>query len=112
MNAANTSYLNIMDRYKNLVDPNQKIQGSIPNLSEGTNLGMTDFEDIIGSQIEKLNGAQVQSDNLIQDFAAGRTEDLHQVMIAAEEARLSMELAVQIRNKAVEAYKELNNMQL
>ena len=67
---------------------------------------------MLSSQIEKLNGVQVQADNMIADFAAGNTDDLHQVMIAAEEASMSMELAVQIRNKIVDAYKELNNMQL
>lgn len=112
MNITNTSYINIMDRYKNLVDPGQQSLANQPKPSEDNNIGVADFEELIGDKIDKLNQVQVQSDNLIQDFAAGNTQDLHQVMIAAEEARLSMELAVQIRNKAVEAYKELNNMQL
>ncbi|WP_313119110.1 flagellar hook-basal body complex protein FliE, partial [Proteiniclasticum ruminis] len=48
----------------------------------------------------------------VSDFAAGKTDDLHNVMIGVEEARLSMELAVQVRNKIIEAYKELTQMQL
>ena len=42
----------------------------------------------------------------------GEVDDLHSVMIATEEARISLELAVQVRNKCIEAYKEINNMQL
>ncbi|TJX66274.1 flagellar hook-basal body complex protein FliE [Soehngenia saccharolytica] len=71
-----------------------------------------DFKDIMNEQLEKLNNKQVEADNYINDLISGENVDLHQVMIATEEARLSLELAVQIRNKVVEAYKELNNMQL
>jgi flagellar hook-basal body complex protein FliE len=77
-----------------------------PNLS---------FKDIINNEIDKVNNKQIQADELIQDFIRGDAkslEDLHTVMIATEEARIALELAVQVRNKIVEAYKEINNMQL
>ena len=70
------------------------------------------FKDIINNEMEKLNHKQVEADKMTQDFIMGRVDDLHTVMIATEEARLSLELAVQVRNKVVEAYKEINNMQL
>lgn len=70
------------------------------------------FGEVINSQIEKLNKQQVEADKLTQDLISGNVNDLHKVMIATEEARLSLELAVQVRNKVVEAYKEINNMQL
>lgn len=72
----------------------------------------TDFRAVLNEQLNKLNDKQVEADNYINDLISGNDVDLHQVMIATEEARLSLELAVQIRNKVVEAYKELNNMQL
>lgn len=72
----------------------------------------SDFRAVLNEQLNKLNEKQVEADNYIKDFISGNDVDLHQVMIATEEARLSLELAVQIRNKVVEAYKELNNMQL
>ena len=72
----------------------------------------SDFRAVLNEQLKKLNEKQVEADNYIKDFISGNDVDLHQVMIATEEARLSLELAVQIRNKIVEAYKELNNMQL
>jgi len=70
------------------------------------------FENIISSEIEKLNNQQIKADELTQGFISGEVEDVHTVLIATEEARLSLELAVQVRNKCVEAYKEINNMQL
>jgi len=107
-----TMYTNIMDRYQSLISPStSKVnEKSSPIGEQDQNPGS--FENLISSQIEKLNQGQLISDNLVQDFVAGNTEDLHQVMIASEEARLSLELAVQVRNKVVEAYKELSNMPL
>lgn len=81
------------------------------NLKNTTENG-SDFKEIMNEQIQKLNDKQVEADNYIKDLISGKDVDLHQVMIATEEARLSLELAVQIRNKIIEAYKELNNMQL
>jgi len=106
------SYANIMDRYNNLIGQGGNTLGKTEGADkEGVTAGIS-FGDMVTSQMEKMNNSQVQADQLIQDFAAGKTEDLHQVMIAAEEARISMELAVQVRNKVVEAYKELSSMQL
>ena len=70
------------------------------------------FKDIVNNELEKLNNQRLQADKLTEDFISGSVDDLHTVLIATDEARLSLELAVQVRNKLVEAYKEINNMQL
>ncbi len=70
------------------------------------------FKDMIDKAIDELNHKQLKADELTYDFITGELEDLHSVLIATEEARLSLELAVQVRNKCIEAYKEINNMQL
>jgi flagellar hook-basal body complex protein FliE len=107
-----SSYSNILDRYNNLISQG----GGTINKTDEKNmasLGLGEsFGDMFTSQLDKLNSTQIQADQLSMDFASGNTEDLHQVMIAAEEARISMELAVTVRNKIVEAYKELSSMQL
>lgn len=70
------------------------------------------FADIINREIDKVNSMQINADNLTNKFIAGEIDDLHSVMIATEEARISLELAVQIRNRCIEAFKEINNMQV
>ena len=88
------------------------LSGIKPINTNANNEKETDFRAVLNEQLNKLNDKQVEADNYINDLISGNDVDLHQVMIATEEARLSLELAVQIRNKVVEAYKELNNMQL
>lgn len=70
------------------------------------------FSDLINEQIQKLNESQINADNMTEAFIKGDVDDLHAVLIATEEARLSLDLAIQVRNKLVEAYKEINNIQL
>ncbi len=74
--------------------------------------GNISFADIINREIDKVNSMQINADNLTNKFITGEIEDLHSVMIATEEARISLELAVQIRNRCIEAFKEINNMQV
>lgn len=74
--------------------------------------GNFNFKDMFSDALNKVNDQQLKADELTKDFITGNVDDLHTVLIATEEARLSLELAVQVRNKCVEAYKEINNMQL
>lgn len=70
------------------------------------------FKEIINNEIEKVNNQQIKADELTKGFISGQVEDLHSVLIATEEARLSLELAVQVRNKCIEGFREINNIQL
>lgn len=105
------NYKIILDRYSLLL--NQTGKADRKEEADFSSLGLGEsFGDLLTSQVEKLNMTQLSADQMVSDFAAGKTDDLHNVMIGVEEARLSMELAVQVRNKIIEAYKELTQMQL
>ena len=105
------NYKNILDRYSLLL--NQTGKAERKEEADFSSLGLGEsFGNLLTSQVEKLNMTQLSADQIVSDFAAGKTDDLHNVMIGVEEARLSMELAVQVRNKIIEAYKELTQMQL
>ncbi|WP_066637301.1 flagellar hook-basal body complex protein FliE [Desulfolucanica intricata] len=79
------------------------------NKSAGTG---DDFGSFLAEAINKVNRSQVQADNLTEKFLIGKVEDLHQVVIASEKAKLNIQLAVQVRNKIVEAYQEISRMQI
>ena len=72
----------------------------------------SNFLDTLKEKINEVNDKQIESENLTQKFIKGEEEDVHKVMLATEEAKLSLELAVQIRNKLVDAYGEFNRMQI
>ncbi|MDD2443968.1 MAG: flagellar hook-basal body complex protein FliE [Desulfotomaculaceae bacterium] len=70
------------------------------------------FSKILNNAISKLNNTQVVADNLALELLTGDIQDIHQVTIAMQEAKLSMQLAVEVRNKVIEAYQEISRMQI
>lgn len=55
---------------------------------------------------------QVYSDEMTNKLVLGEDVEIHEVMLAAEEASLALQTAVQVRNKLTEAIKELTNLQI
>lgn len=69
------------------------------------------FAGLLSDALQEVNRLQVNAVEATAAMAAGKAEDIHQVMLANEQARLSLQLAVQVRNKLVEAYQEISRMQ-
>ncbi len=70
------------------------------------------FGDILSSMMEKVNETQTNGDQAIQKLQSGDAQHLHEVMIAVEEADISLRMLVQMRNKALTAYEEIMRMQI
>lgn len=70
------------------------------------------WSDLLDKTLQELNNSQLKADETVQKFLTGEIQDIHTVMIAMGEARLSMQLAVEVRNKLVEAYQEISRMQV
>lgn len=68
------------------------------------------FSDLVSDLISSVNDAQKAAGAAQEAFVAGEPVELHQVMIKAEEAGISTELLLQIRNRLVDAYKEIMRM--
>jgi flagellar hook-basal body complex protein FliE len=70
------------------------------------------FETWLQNQVSELNTTLHASDAMVAQLAAGKTDNLHQVMIGMEEAKLSFQLALQVRNRILEAYQDVARMQV
>lgn len=70
------------------------------------------FSDVLKSSIEKLNNAQLSSDQKTEALAMGQVDDLHEVMIAAQKASITLETTVQLQKKVLDAYNEIMRMQV
>jgi flagellar hook-basal body complex protein FliE len=71
-----------------------------------------DFGDIFKSIIGKVNDSQLAGEQAIQKLHSGQAAHLHEVMIAMEEADVSLRMLVQLRNRAQTAYEEIMRMQI
>jgi flagellar hook-basal body complex protein FliE len=72
----------------------------------------TDFASLLSGGIDKLQGLQSTSDDLAVKAATGDLTNVHDYMIASNEAQLATQLTVAIRNKAVDAFNEIMRMQV
>jgi len=68
------------------------------------------FLDKFQTAIDEVDQLGKESEKLTQDAVLGRVENLHDVMIAAEKAKTAMNLTLEVRSKALEAYKEIMRM--
>jgi flagellar hook-basal body complex protein FliE len=71
-----------------------------------------EFGQALNEAIERLNAQEAEVEQLREQFMTGRMTDPHNLMIAAEKVSLGLELTVQVRNKAIEAYQEIMRMQI
>jgi len=70
------------------------------------------FAQHLKSALNEVNELQVDSEKAVGDMATGQVKDLHQAALAIGKAETSMKLMLEIRNKALNAYKELGRTQL
>lgn len=73
-------------------------------------VGGTSFGDTLKRAIGEVSTSQEVSQNYIDRFVRGEPVELHQVMAAAEEASISLEMLVELRNKLMDAYKTVMQM--
>ena len=70
------------------------------------------FQATLGSFINDVNNLQASADKQIDKMASGQSTDVHDVMIAMEKAKMSFDLLLQVRNKMLDAYKQIMQIQI
>jgi flagellar hook-basal body complex protein FliE len=90
---------------------------TIENTSKNMNVvspadAQKQFTNHLKEAINQVNAAQVQSDVLTGKMARGEQVDLHNVMIASQKSSVMLQTALEVRNKAIEAYQEIMRMQV
>ena len=72
----------------------------------------TSFSETLKDAIQSVNQLQKDADTKVQNLATGKSENLHETMIATEKADIALRLMVQVRNKIIDAYQEVMKMQV
>lgn len=71
---------------------------------------LSDFKRTLSQSIDEVNQLLAQADQSTQEMVLGK-QDIHQAMIAIEQANISLRLMIQIRNKIIAAYEQIMQMQ-
>jgi len=70
-----------------------------------------DFAATIKESLAKVNDMQEEKSLMIQDFASGKSQNVHELMISLQKAGLAMDMTSAVRNKVMQAYQELMRIQ-
>jgi flagellar hook-basal body complex protein FliE len=70
------------------------------------------FSDYLNSTLDQVINADKKSESAIEKLNTGEAENMHQVMLAVSEADISMRMLIQVRNKALDAYDNIMQMQI
>lgn len=68
------------------------------------------FGKTLTETLKKVNNLQLEADKITEDFATGKTQSIHEVMLSLSKADIAFRLTMQVRNKIVEAYQEIMRM--
>ena len=90
------------------VDPNALGLASGPAAQPGPQ----SFASLLTQGAQKVSDDALNADSLVREFALSDSIPVHQVTYALEQARLSLSLMMQVRNRLLEGYQQLMNMQL
>ena len=83
------------------------LDGGIPLNDNGPS-----FSALFSRALNDTSALENDAKDVINAFLRGEPVELHQVMAASEEAAISLELLVEVRNKLSEAYRTIMNMQV
>jgi flagellar hook-basal body complex protein FliE len=71
-----------------------------------------DFGDALANAVKAVSQQQGNADQLAVDLALGKDVDIHDAVLAMEQAQISFQYALQVRNKLIESYQEVMRMQM
>jgi flagellar hook-basal body complex protein FliE len=82
------------------------------NAQSTSEVSAVNFKDLLTKAISDLNTSQTDANASIQNLATGGADNLHDVIISMEKAEMSLQYAIQVRNKVMDAYQSVIQMQV
>jgi len=74
--------------------------------------GDASFGKALGELLKDVNGLQQEASDSARNLVAGKVDNLHEVMMAMGKAEVSFKFMAQVRNKLIDAYREVMRMQV
>lgn len=92
--------------------PSPSEVGKAETIAPGQATGSDSFSTMLGRMVSEVNSQQSVATQSVNALQAGQKVPLHQAVIAMEEANVSFQLMVEVRNRLLESYQEIMRMQI
>ncbi len=90
----------------------EKSESSIASRESGSGTSPKTFGEALEGMLKDVNNSQLEANHAAQEVSAGRNKDIHGAVLAMEKAEIQFRLLAQVRNKVIEAYREIMRMQV
>jgi flagellar hook-basal body complex protein FliE len=101
-----------VEQIKAITIPASSFGGNAPAAHPASAAPAGGFMNSLQQAISKANDIQIQANQATEALMTGQTQNIHQTMVALQEADVSFQLMMQIRNKLLTAYEEIQRMQI
>lgn len=98
------AYQNALKTQQSALNPTAKKSGQTGTSSGG-------FMEALKGSISKVNDMQLEKNSMVESFAAGKDQNVHELMISLQKAGLAMSMTSAVRSKIMQSYQELTKMQ-
>ncbi len=78
----------------------------------GTQQSESSFSNLLSQAIDNVEETEAQAQTVNNGLLTGETDDIHTALIASQKAEIAVSLAVEVRNRVLEAYNNIMNMQV
>lgn len=101
----------VLDRGRSLSIEGGFAQGPLQGTNDAAS-SASSFGEMLKQSLEKTNEVQEQADRAVKELIAGRNKNIHETMLMVEKADMNFRLMMQVRNKVIDAYREVMRMQV
>lgn len=102
--ASDITSINPQSQMSLLSDPEEPSTSTTKELTE-------DFTSFLGEKLNEVEGKQEEAQEKMRLFAAGEIDNVHDVTVAQQKAQMSIRLVALVRQKLLDAYQRLSQMQ-
>ncbi len=100
-----------MKAYQDALRVQQNAQAKIDANFKTKNESPNSFMQTLKGSLDKVNDLQEQKNSMVESFAAGKDQNVHELMITLQKAGLAMSMTSAVRSKILQSYQELTKMQ-
>lgn len=102
-----------LSAYQNALQHKQALDTQILGKSAApSKTGGTSFADAVKESLSEINEMQNNKNQMITEFASGKSDNVHELMIAMQKASVAMSMTTAVRSKVMSAYQEIMRMAL
>lgn len=95
------------------INPISNVQNpTAPAKKNTNNVGKNSFDDLFQKSLNEINSNLNVSESQMDNILIGSDEDFNSYLINSQKTEISLQLTMQIRNKVIDAYKEIMRMQV